>query len=177
MALTEGGINYTITLIDAGSNTRSYTYKSDGDSVLQISGMIDKLRAAFGALSNCAIKSISARYVLADPDFAEVGTGEVEESAKVKVSLIKNPFPQSGQNPSAVLTIPGPVDNLFIALTGRGRNIVDPANADLITFIEAFEPGLILPAFTLSDYQYAQSPTDFPPSGYRYSSGGRQDVP
>lgn len=150
MALNVEHYISTIQFVDKGGNfsTRSYRHRQL-DTSGDISALITAqsgLVAALQAVSDCSVKQVTLSRVQtndANPLLPTADTAEVEMQALITARITGHP------NKSASLSIPGPKNGIFVASSGKNYNIVDMADADVITFMSLFAG--TTPDFLVSD--------------------------
>jgi hypothetical protein len=90
---------------------------------------------ALGAVTNSALVGYGVTHVWADDAFTvPTDTGvQNENQALVTVGIAGSPLK------SATITIPAPVDGIFVATSGANANVVDVLDADLVAYAELFK--------------------------------------
>jgi len=149
MALVQDHFEAVVTLVDKGGNVTTRTYEfidnpTDGDIsdlITQLNGLLVQIQL----MSQLVIKKYTVARVGVNDAFAlPTGDGaEAEAHAIITAPIHANPFK------SATFDIPGPENALFAASTGKGYNVVNPAN--VATYLSFFTSGDANNHFTVSD--------------------------
>lgn len=160
MALVEMPIVYSVTLQDRGGNQATLQFKSNGDSILTASDLLNSMVTTLSAITQAKVVKYGFRYGYEENDMSALTTnGEVENRAVITMALETTTPPAPGQTRYANIQIPAPIDALFQAASGDLYNVVNPANAALVAFLNNFEYGAGLPSLVLSDGQNISDPT------------------
>jgi len=93
------------------------------------------------AVTNANVASYGLTWEVPNTDSAAAGS-EIEA-----IGLISSRI-DAEEEKWTNLRIPAPVDGIFVATSGPSRNVVDPSDADLGSYLENFETGGV---FTVSD--------------------------
>jgi hypothetical protein len=145
MALVPGGFGMTVSFLDNGMNqvTREYIMDLDiatyEDAAAAAAAMIPKVVAVTDAsLPQYRVFQIFSENALTIP----ASGVQVEDQASI-TALLTTPG-----NKQANINIPAPKPAIFVATSGKQANIVNTANAALVTFTDSFK---IVGSFTISD--------------------------
>lgn len=130
MALVQQGFKLTVTLVDASIEDQAVlTYKLDAVTYADAATARTAILALLDAVTACSIKSHNLSEIFVEDALVVPASGvEVENRAKVIAQIDGDPLK------TATFFIPGASDALFLAPTGPGRNVVDPADANLIAY-------------------------------------------
>lgn len=134
MALQNNGFQLQVVLVDQGANKA--TVRFDMTAADYTNAALDRttILAALAAVTTATIMAHYLREVFQE-DGVVFGTGEIENiasnSARIDDAEIKY----------ATIRIPAPVDGLFQAASGPLYNLVDPADVDLLAYLDLWETG------------------------------------
>jgi hypothetical protein len=121
------------------------------------------IMAELGPVTDAAIVG----YALGEKfeeDTTFYGSGEIENLASISARVDAN------EQKFATVKIPAPADGIFIAASGPDYNVVDPADADLVAYLNLFTTEA-----TLSDGESLLSPgTAGNVTGRRIHRGSRK---
>lgn len=136
MALVTNGWWLTCSLKDNGGNTTTKRYQlRSADAATAVTDAA-AIIAALNAVTNSVMSAYRYGEEFLENAFAYPAQGvENEDKASITVLLTT-----SGAK-KANLKIPAPVIGLFVAPTGPSANVIDIADADLVTYSELFETG------------------------------------
>ena len=135
MAQVSQGFTGYVTVADNGNDrsTKGYTLRAGtyNDAIAAMEDIV----AALDAVTRSAIVGYGVTHVFADDAFAvPTDTGiQNENQALITVGIDGKPLK------SATLTIPAPVDGIFVATSGASANVVDATDADLLTYFNLFK--------------------------------------
>lgn len=169
MALTTQGFRVAVTFVDAGNDVTTRRYGVDSANVLTYAALLTAaadLVAKLALITQSKIKGYVLEEVFAEDALILPGTGvEVEKQALLTGPLDNRP------TISGTLTIPAPVDGIFVGAPGSGDNynVVDIADTDLQNFLLKFSGAAA--QFTLSDGEHFNSSTQM--KGRRITRGSR----
>lgn len=119
---------------DAGKTSSTYDlYKLTADTandwyLAAINKALD-LHADFNGVSDAGI-STSITFEIATQATPTAATADVFENAELSLWLSDEKF--------AKLRVAAPIDGIFVAATGRGRNVVDINDTDLAALVDEF---------------------------------------
>lgn len=141
MAFNSAGFEITVSLLDRGDNLTHMRFGVGGADI----AAAEVIAAANIADIVAVTKAYVVGYTIAekfvnDAARTPANNGEIEEKAVITVNLETSPK-------KAILTIPAPVDTLFVGTSGDNWNTVDIADSLLVAFVGDFEAG----GFSLSD--------------------------
>jgi len=122
------GTYAVITLEDSGGNQRTVTYPMKTST-----GIGDIVNALDGITSAAIIGAVRETRLHAVGFDPPPGSSQVE--AKAKLRLYDEEFTAR----THTLYVPSPKQDIFIAATGDGANIVDVSNADVLAFVDLFD--------------------------------------
>jgi len=160
MALVEFPILHWVIGIDRQSNQFRFEAQSDGTLTATADALSNSLLAAFQAVSDLKVIEYGYRTVSKETDISPpVGDVAGEQKAQMICALEIETPPQPGQDRFGRINIPAPKNTLFLAATGDGNTVVDVTNADLLTFLDLWTSGIVLPGFTVSDFQHILDPS------------------
>lgn len=165
MALTSLGYRATVTLVDlqGDKSTLKYNFGSNVATFADATTAMSALLTALAAVTKAAIEG----YALAEvfEDSAATGAGELSDVAIISARIAGTPVKWG------TLKIPAPEETLFAEASGPLNKAVDPADADLVTYLSQFEATA---PFTTSDGERLMDMSD--PAhlkGWRITRGSR----
>lgn len=144
MAFVSEGFEVTFTFVDSGGDVsnRTYQHRAPVDAAAALADA-QALLALIEALTDASVRSYRLSEIFADDAFALPAAGiHVENQAIMSVRLSSSPLK------TGVLSIPAPVSGMFMASNGANSNVLDTADADVLSFVNQFVP---TGKFTLSD--------------------------
>jgi hypothetical protein len=154
MALVADPVKISVQVVDTGGNTSRKVYPTN---LAVVAGSIAAIETARDNLVT-ALEDVTEAVVLKTgiligetEDTALFGAGEIENQANIVVNL-------ATQGKKAVMSIPAPVDGIFVGASGPNYNIVDPTDAAVLAYLALFETG---GDFTLSDGEQLDDTTPF----------------
>lgn len=135
MAYVSQGFTAYITLADNGNERSTKSYQMRAATYAAAITGIDSIVAALDAITQSSIVGYGVTHVFADDAFAvPTDTGvQNENQALVTVGIDGSPLK------SATLTIPAPVNGIFVATSGANANVVDVLDADLLAYTNLFK--------------------------------------
>jgi len=124
----------TVDFVDNGGNKTSRSWRLRetvyADALTDAAAAV----AAIDALSLATITSYTVSTEFVEPAFALPASGvQIEDTAALLMSLSSNPLK------TATLSIPAPSSGIFVGTTGTNADVVDVADAALLTFINLFK--------------------------------------
>jgi len=134
MALVSNGWWLQVTLVDNGGNTT--TKRFELRSADAATAVVDSAAviAALGAITNSVISAYRYGEEFLEGAFAYPAAGvENEDKASITVLLATNGAKKAN------IKIPAPVIGMFVAPTGPSANVVDIADAALVTYMDLFK--------------------------------------
>lgn len=134
MALVTTGFTLAVVLSDVGGNKFNLRYDLTAADYATAATDRATILAALSAITNCAIFSHSLQEKYAESGTV-FGTAEGENQAEFSVKLV------AVGKPNATVKVPAPLATIFADVAGAGYNIVDPTDADVITYLALFEAG------------------------------------
>jgi len=126
----------TVEVLDQGMNLTVLTFELQGASIAAAGTNLATIVTNLIAVTDGWVRS----YQLHDKWISDVlftadePHGEVEKKALITVQL-------TTPGKSASVEIPAPKDAIFTASSGSGYNLVDPANADVSTYLNQYNSG------------------------------------
>jgi len=136
MALVSDGLKLTVNLADNGG--KPYTSRVFDLVVTDISlagAVATSIIAKLNAVTDSAVASYFYGEVFVENALALPAAGvQNENQAILTAQVVGQP------NKSAVVTIPAPVIGIFTNTSGKGANIVDMSDADLLAYLGIFDP-------------------------------------
>jgi hypothetical protein len=137
MALVSSGYGLTVSIIDNGGNETSVQYKlRSGDHATAVTDSLAVIAALVavsdGEISGYTISSNYAENALSFP---------ATDAVQAEVSASMTTFVAGAGNKKANYRIPMPKAAIFTASIGKGANIVDTENADVLAFHALFGVG------------------------------------
>jgi hypothetical protein len=154
MALVADPVKISVQVVDTGGNTSRKVYPTNltvaAGSIAAIETARDDLVAALEAVTDAVVLKTGI-LIGETEDTALFGAGEIENQANIVVNL-------ATQGKKAVMSIPAPVDGIFVGASGPNYNIVDPTDAAVLAYLALFETG---GDFTLSDGEQLDDTTPF----------------
>lgn len=162
MSLVEFPIKHFIVAIDQQGLKKGkfrVEAQSDGISSLTADQLSDAFLAAFQAVSDLKVVEYGYTTTSKETDLTPPPGTAGEQKAIISVVLDRQSPPLPGQDVFGTINIPGPSNDLFLAPEGEGNTIIDVNNADLLTYLDLFTAGLILPGFVISDFQHISDPS------------------
>lgn len=144
MAFNSVGFEATVAILDRGDNLTHMRFGVDGADIAAAETILAANIADLVAVTKGYVVSYSvAEKFVNDAARTPANNGEIEEKAVITVNLATSPK-------KAVITIPAPVDTLFVGTSGDNWNQVDIADSLLVAFIGDFQSG----GFQLSDGEH-----------------------
>lgn len=134
MALTAGRWWTVVELADTGGKVVRRRYEQSApadDAAARVSALA--LVTDLAAVTDCTIKAYYTYQEFAEDAFALPASAECEMQALINVGIEGEPLK------NATLTIPAPVDGIFVASTGSNYDVVDGTDADLAAFLANFD--------------------------------------
>jgi hypothetical protein len=154
MALQVDPVKISVQVVDTGGNTSRKVYPTNltvaVDGIAAIEAARDAVVAALNAVTDGVVLKTGILLGQTE-DTALFGAGEIENVALITVNL-------ATQGKKAVMSIPAPVDGIFVGASGPNYNIVDPTDAAVLAYLALFETG---GDFTLSDGEQLDDTTPF----------------
>lgn len=137
MTLVSQGFTGYITVADNGNDRSTKSYNLSTTTYANSVDAMEAIVDALGALTRASLVGWGVTHVFADDAFAvPTDTGiQNENQALLVVGIDGQPLK------SATMTIPAPVDGIFVATSGKNANVVDTTDADLITYVQLFGTG------------------------------------
>lgn len=151
MALVSTGFYASVQLLDEEGGQVTKEYDLDVADAAGAAAAAAQIATDLAAITDAAIGSyrwgqIFAENALVLPDGVE------NEKRAVLSAVINGSFPKKFVN----IVIPAPSGGIFLAATGPDARIVDPNDADLLTYLDHFGPtGDVF----VSDGERIQDPT------------------
>src|SRR5664279_209353 len=135
MALVAGGYFGVVDLIDNGGNVTRRRYELTAATVADAdSDMSTVIVPALVAVTDAKVKGYLIEVTTVEDSLTLPASGvEIENLALLDFSIVGHP------EKSATLTIPAPKPTIFVASSGDGANVVDPADAAVIAYVALFE--------------------------------------
>lgn len=134
MALASIGFKGVVTLSDQGGNRAVLRWDLTGADYATAFGEMSGMITSLNAVTDAQIIHWSVNHVY-EEDTTYYGSGEVENVASISARI------DDAEVKYATIRIPAPVDGIFQAATGPLYNVVDPADADLVTYLSHWETG------------------------------------
>lgn len=159
MALVSDGYTLTVTVKDNGLNPSTMSYDLVAADATAAEAAVTAILALIPPVTNAAISgySLSQRFV-EDNFIVPVSGIHVENRAAIVTQIADN------ITKKATVFIPAAAPGIFRAASGDASNDVDPADADLVAYINIWqETGALA---TISDGEFV-SDTDPIVRGYR----------
>jgi hypothetical protein len=134
MAIVGVGYEGSITLIDNGGNTTQRTYQLRATTPAEAVTAIASIASALNAISDASIVGYTANQVFAEDALVYPASGvQLENQALVAVAIADNPLK------TATFSVPAPTIGIFAGTVGKPANVVDTADADLVTYANLFK--------------------------------------
>lgn len=135
MAFVSHGFFVTFELVDKSEHTTRRTYQVNAATYADAVTAVTTFRGYLEAMTDATIttQSISERYAN-DAAQLPTATRPITENATLTLRINNNPLKK------ASTSVPMPKDGIFVAASGEGFDIVDPADAAVIAFWGAFTP-------------------------------------
>lgn len=149
MALVQVGFRVRVSLMDGGGQTTTRSYETDAalyaDAVTAAAALVDALDDITDAtITGYGIETVFAEDALSG--FPAV-TVQNENQALLVYQMEGLPLHRATQS------IPAPTIGIFSGATGPNSNIIDTADAALVTWRQLFQNGN---GFYMSDGEYAE---------------------
>lgn len=160
------GINFTDE--DDQTTTKIVDVKTGVDDAATLSNAADVV-AAYAAVTSAAVTDYMVTFHFSDGALTAGADSEVQARANIVVDLVTD---ATHKQEYGVIEIPSPVDGLFLAASGEGKNIVDITDGDLGTLVAVYTTGAGQKAY-LADRQAVQS-TDPIIRGKRFHRASRR---
>lgn len=134
MALTAGSWYTVFELVDTGGKvvTRRYEQSAPADDAAARASAL-AMATDLAAVTNAKIKSYHTYQVFEEDALTLPTAAEVEMQALITVGIDGKPLK------SASITIPAPVDGIFVASSGSNYDVVDGTDTDLAAFLANFD--------------------------------------
>lgn len=134
MAIVGVGYEGSIELVDNGGNRTTKTYQLRATTPAEAITAIASIASSLDAITNASIVGYKASQVFAEDALVfPSGDVQIENQALVRVSIADNPLK------SATFSVPAPVIGIFTGVIGGSANVVDIADADLVTYSNEFK--------------------------------------
>jgi len=136
MAIVSRGWKFTVKLVDNGSNTAQRVYDLVAASAAAAATAATAIMAALNAVTDAVITGYTLGEVFqddADPTLPASGV-QVEDQALLILGLT------GYTTKTATISIPAPNPGIFVATSGPQANVVDPADAAVLTYVGLFAP-------------------------------------
>ena len=130
MTLDAGRWYTRFELVDTGGKRTSRTYEQSApadDAAARAAALA--LATDLAAVTDCVISKYYSFQVFEETSFSLPSGAELEMQAVVSMTIDSEPFK------SGMLTIPAPVDGIFVDSTGPNYDVVDTTDADLVAFM------------------------------------------
>jgi len=134
MALVSAGFQLAVTLVDQGKGKSTLRYDLTAADAAAAATATAAILAALAAVTDAGIQSYTLGEVFKDAAVGS-GSGQVENLAVITAKI------DSVDLKYAVVKIPAPADGIFSAAAGAGYDIVDPADADLVAYLQVWQTG------------------------------------
>jgi len=134
MALVGGGYFGVVDLIDNGGNVTSRRYELTAGTFTDAdSDLTGTIVPALQAVTDAKVKSFFVEVTTVEDALTLPASGiEIENLALLDLQIVGHP------EKSATLTIPAPKPAIFVATSGDGANVVNPANAAVLAYVALF---------------------------------------
>ncbi len=134
MALQNLGWSLAVVLSDIGGN--KFTLRYSMTAADYTNAAIDRTTIinALDAVTNCVLVSHTLSEKVAE-DGPVFGSAEGENQAAISAKLV------APGKPDAQISIPAPIDAMFVGTSGPDYNQVNPANVPLVSYVALFEAG------------------------------------
>lgn len=150
MALTSQGFVLSVQLVDNGANVTTKEYNLDSANYADAVTDAATVLAALDPVTLAVVKSYSIRESYTEDALTLPGVAvQIENKARIVIGIDGEP------NKKWTHDIPAPNTSLFIDISGPGANIVDTAEASLVTYMELFEA---TGPVTVSDGERVEAP-------------------
>lgn len=135
MAFNSVGFEAVVTLLDRGDNMTHMRFGVGGADIAAAEAILAANINDLVAVTKAYVVSYSVSEKFAnDAARTPANNGEIEEKAVITVNLETSPK-------KAILTIPAPVDTLFVGTSGDNWNTVDIADSLLVAWVGDFVAG------------------------------------
>lgn len=150
MAYTDNGVTLVLTFEDEDATTTTKLIDvvagaTTDDTLANAAAIV----AAFAAVTSAALKNYSVNFHKRDGTLTPGSESENQARANIVCNLVTD---ATHKQEFGVLEIPSPADTIFLAASGEGKNIVDIADANVVTLVQQFMTGAGQKAF-LADRQ------------------------
>lgn len=162
MALVQGGISMSVTLIDTGGNTAVKNYALTSADMTEALTDAAVVLNRLGAVSDAVVKGYRLCLEYYEDALAFPAAAQVENRASIVANIANNPLK------TATLEIPAPKAAIFVAASGPQSNVVNTAHADVAAYVNMFGVGMQV---TASDGEELDTPAL---SGKRIHIGSRK---
>jgi len=137
MALVGGGYFGVVELIDNGGNVTKRRYELTAATIADAdTDMSGTVIPALQAVTDAKVKGYVVEISVVEDALTLPASGvEIENLALLDMSIVGHP------EKSATLTIPAPKPTIFVATSGDGANVVDPADSAVVAYVALFEAG------------------------------------
>jgi len=134
MALVSTGFQLSVTLVDQGKGKSTLRYDLTAADAAAAAVDTATILAALAAVTDAGIQSYTLGEVYKD-SAVNSGSGQVENLAVITAKI------DDADLKYAIVRIPAPKDGLFQAASGGGYDLVDPADADLVAYLQVWQTG------------------------------------
>lgn len=140
MAKVTGGTHLNVIMVDEAGNKASYNFALnyadlDALNTAHTAGDVDQIIADLEAVTGAAVVSYSFGEKMVEDGPILGGTGsEVENIALITAKI------DGSATKTVSLRVPAPDIGIFVGATGPNKNVVDSADAGLVTFLEHMGP-------------------------------------
>lgn len=166
MALSTQGYFGTVTLVDNGNNTSTLRYDLTGADFATALSELQGIVTDLDTITDAVVKQYTVGEQYKETALVlPIGGVQVENRASISCLI-------AGEvDKYATLIVPAPVAGLFTGASGDAANIVDPADADLLTYLGHFVSGA---EATVSDGEVIASPGAATVKGKRIHKASRR---
>jgi hypothetical protein len=139
MAYTQMRVNCAILFTDEDNQTagKYIDLVPGADAAAALANAAD-IVAAYAQCSSAAIQTYTVTFGFYDGALTPAADSEVQARANIVVDLVTD---ATHKQEYGVIEIPSPLDTLFLAASGEGKNIVDVADTNVVSLVDQYKAG------------------------------------
>lgn len=139
MALASTGFEGSVNLLDNGGNRSTLRYDLTAETIADAVTDMGTIAAALGAITGAEVAGYTVSQVFEEETLTLPAAGvQIEDIALITAQIATG---SPVELKWATVKIPAPVIGIFQASSGPLADVVDPADADLRTYLGTFESG------------------------------------
>ena len=135
MALVLDGYEARVTLIDTGANRSVKEYQLTATTFADALSDTQAIIALLDPLTTAVVEKYTVGPRFVEDAFAWPQNSQIENIMQLSALLA------TGIDKTATIFIPSPVNTVWISTTGKGNNVVNIANADVLAYVNMYAAG------------------------------------